>query len=192
MSASPAAPAFEAGEDAGAARAADVKAARAAAMQRLASTDIPNALHELGQKHTYVNDVIQWCESSYMSGNKKEVQAQTQEYVVDALGSVAKEVEETSAKLAEFLKLQSDSVDTLAIQLDVVKERLAVAKAANAEARLAKFRPTEPRPKREAAKEALGDAEREAAMPAVVAYERDLSARLSAFDDVGTCLQKRN
>ena len=29
-------------------------------------------------------------------------------------------------------------------------------------------------------------------MPAVVAYERDLSARLSAFDDVGTCLQKRN
>ena len=174
-----------------AALAARVKAARADQMSNLARTEIPNALNELGQKHTYVNDVIQWCESSYMTGNKKEVQAQTQEYIVDALSSVAKEVEQTSAKLTEFLRLQSDSVDTLAIELDVVKERLAVAKTANAEARLRKFRKPETRPPKQLPKEPLAEEDREAQMPAVVAYEKDLTARLSAFDGVGTCLQKR-
>lgn len=161
-------------------------------MTRLAEAEIPGALHELGQKHTFVNDVIQWCESSYVSGNKNEVQAQTKEYVVDALQSVAKDVEDTAAKLTRFLRLQSDSVDSLAIELEVVKERLALAKAANAEARLAKFqKPREP-VARAPRREDLDEDEREALMPSSggATYEPSLKKRLATFDDVGTCLRK--
>ena len=161
-------------------------------MKALAEKEIPDALNELGQKHTYVNDVIQWCESSYQTGNKKDVQAQTKEYIVDALESVAKEVEETSAKLTRFLNLQSDGIDSLSIELDVVKERLAIAKAQNAEARLAKFRTPAPLPKREPHKEPLTDAERSDKMPNVGGYEKDLRKRLATFDDIGNCLQKRS
>ena len=63
----------------------------AAEALQLASTDIPEALDELGRKHDYVNDVVQWCESSYQSGDKNLVLKQTKEYLVDALEVVAKE-----------------------------------------------------------------------------------------------------
>lgn len=163
-------------------------------MKRLAEAEIPAALNELGQKHTFVNDVIQWCESSYQTGNKKEVQAQTQEYVVDALQSVAKDVEATSAKLTRFLRLQSDAVDTLAIDVNIIKERLAVAKAANAEKRLEKFRSPAPAPVRAKRLEDLDETEREEFMATAggATYERDLKKRLATFDDVGACLQKRS
>mmetsp|Transcript_30295 Transcript_30295/g.91046 ORF Transcript_30295/g.91046 Transcript_30295/m.91046 type:complete len:172 (-) Transcript_30295:44-559(-) len=158
-------------------------------MKALAEEEIPEALEELGQKHTYVNDVIQWCEASYQTGDKNEIQAQTKEYLVDAVETVAKEVEATSAKLLRFLSLQSDAVDGLAIELDVVKERLALAKTQNAQARLQAFRgpkddgtPSRPR------LEVLNETEREAHMPSVGAYDRDVRARLAAFDDVGTGL----
>lgn len=39
-------------------------------LRRLAKTEIPEALGELGEKHEFVDDVLQWCESSYVTGNK--------------------------------------------------------------------------------------------------------------------------
>ena len=57
---------------------------------------------------------------------------QTKEYLVDALEVVAKEVETTSAKLIRFLSLQNDAVEGLGLELDAVRERLALAKAQNA------------------------------------------------------------
>mmetsp|Transcript_29232 Transcript_29232/g.87411 ORF Transcript_29232/g.87411 Transcript_29232/m.87411 type:complete len:230 (+) Transcript_29232:229-918(+) len=113
-------------------------------LARLSDREVPAALNELGQKHQFVNDVIQWCESSYSSGDKNAVMDQTKEYLVDALETVARDVEETSAKLVRALALQADAVDHLALDLDVVKERLAVAKEQNAQARLDAFRPPAP------------------------------------------------
>ena len=95
----------------------------AAEALQLASTDIPEALDELGRKHDYVNDVVQWCESSYQSGDKNLVLKQTKEYLVDALEVVAKDVETTSAKLIRFLSLQNDAVEGLGLELDAVRER---------------------------------------------------------------------
>jgi len=80
----------------------------------LARSELPEALQELNQKHVYINDVIQWCETSYQTGNKKEVQAQTKEYLVDSLESVAKEVENVADKLSDFLTLQGNALDDLA------------------------------------------------------------------------------
>lgn len=159
------------------------------AMRQLARADIPERLDELGQKHQHVDEVIAWCESSYVSGNKKEVQAQTKEYIVDALESVTKEVEETSAKLTEFLKLQNEAIDGMTTQLEVIRERLSIAKAQNAETRLAQFRKPVPVPRRKDKIEVLSDKDRDLHMQALVTYDKTLDDRMTSFDDVGSCLQ---
>ncbi|KAJ1458427.1 hypothetical protein M885DRAFT_88929 [Pelagophyceae sp. CCMP2097] len=106
-----------------------------AAMETLASlarSELPEALQELNQKHVYINDVIQWCETSYQTGNKK---AQTKEYLVDSLESVAKEVENVADKLSDFLTLQGNALDDLGTMLELINEKLDVAKAQNAAVR---------------------------------------------------------
>jgi len=158
-------------------------------LARLSDREVPAALNELGQKHQFVNDVIQWCESSYSSGDKNAVMDQTKEYLVDALETVARDVEETSAKLVRALALQADAVDHLALDLDVVKERLAVAKEQNAQARLDAFRPPAPaRAPRKPTLEILDDAGRDEHMASVGPYEKDVRKRLDAFADVGARL----
>ena len=157
-------------------------------MRRLGKTEIPEALSELGTKHEYVNEVIQWCESSYVTGNKSQVQAQTKEYIVDALDNITKEVEATSGKLMEFLADQDAAIEDMTTQLAIVKERLSISKELNAHARLAQFRkPLTVEPRKDKVQQ-LTDDERSEHMPVIVGYEKDFDARFRAFDDVGTCL----
>lgn len=160
----------------------------AAEARTLAATEIPEALDELGSKHEYVNDVVQWCESSYQSGDKKLVLKQTKEYLVDALEVVAKEVETTAAKLLRFLALQNDAVEGLSLELDAVRERLALAKAQNAAKRLETLCPPRTREEAQPRLEVLDDAARAAHMCTVGNYEPVLSKRLGAFDAVGAAL----
>jgi len=160
----------------------------AAEALQLASTEIPEALDELGRKHDYVNDVVQWCESSYQSGDKNLVLKQTKEYLVDALEVVAKEVETTSAKLIRFLSLQNDAVEGLGLELDAVRERLALAKAQNAAKRMEALCPERKREPPKPRLEVLDDAAREKHMCTVGNYESSLQKRLSGFDAVGSKL----
>ena len=160
----------------------------AAEALQLASTEIPEALDELGRKHDYVNDVVQWCESSYQSGDKNLVLKQTKEYLVDALEVVAKEVETTSAKLIRFLSLQNDAVEGLGLELDAVRERLALAKAQNAAKRMEALCPERKREPSKPRLEVLDDASREKHMCTVGNYESSLQKRLSGFDAVGSKL----
>ncbi len=160
----------------------------AAEALQLASTDIPEALDEFGRKHDYVNDVVQWCESSYQSGDKNLVLKQTKEYLVDALEVVAKDVETTSAKLIRFLSLQNDAVEGLGLELDAVRERLALAKAQNAAKRMEALCPERQREPSKPRLEVLDDASRERHMCTVGNYESSLQKRLSGFDAVGSKL----
>jgi hypothetical protein len=160
----------------------------AAEALQLASTEIPEALDELGRKHDYVNDVVQWCESSYQSGDKNMVLKQTKEYLVDALEVVAKEVETTSAKLIRFLSLQNDAVEGLGLELDAVRERLALAKAQNAAKRMEALCPERKREPSQPRLEVLDDAARAEHMCTVGNYESSLQKRMNAFDDVGSKL----
>ena len=160
----------------------------AAEALQLASTEIPEALDELGRKHDYVNDVVQWCESSYQSGDKNMVLKQTKEYLVDALEVVAKEVETTSAKLIRFLSLQNDAVEGLGLELDAVRERLALAKAQNAAKRMEALCPERKREPSQPRLEVLDDAARAEHMCTVGNYESSLQKRMNAFDAVGSKL----
>ena len=160
----------------------------AAEALQLASTEIPEALDELGRKHDYVNDVVQWCESSYQSGDKNMVLKQTKEYLVDALEVVAKEVETTSAKLIRFLSLQNDAVEGLGLELDAVRERLALAKAQNAAKRMEALCPERKREPSQPRLEVLDDAARAEHMCTVGNYEASLQKRMNAFDAVGSKL----
>ena len=160
----------------------------AAEALQLASTEIPEALDELGRKHDYVNDVVQWCESSYQSGDKNMVLKQTKEYLVDALEVVAKEVETTSAKLIRFLSLQNDAVEGLGLELDAVRERLALAKAQNAARRMEQLCPERKREPPQPRLEVLDDAARAEHMCTVGNYEASLQKRMNAFDAVGSKL----
>ena len=160
----------------------------AAEALQLASTDIPEALDELGRKHDYVNDVVQWCESSYQSGDKNLVLKQTKEYLVDALEVVAKDVESTSAKLIRFLSLQNDAVEGLGLELDAVRERLALAKAQNASKRMEALCPERKREPPRPRLEVLDDDARSKHMCTVGNYESSLQKRMNAFDSVGSKL----
>ena len=54
---------------------------------------LPTALIDLRNKHGYVSQVIQYCESAYLANDKREIEAQTKEYMADALGAVVKDIE---------------------------------------------------------------------------------------------------
>lgn len=152
----------------------------------LSSVEIPEALEELSQKQEYVNEVMQWCESSYATGNKKQVSSQTKEYIVDALESVSSSIEKSCGKLNEFLVLQNKTIDGMATQLDVVKERLAVLKTLNSERRLEKLRTSVDVPRRLEKIQPLTDEEREKHMQVVVSYEKSLEERFKAFEQIGS------
>ena len=113
---------------------------------------------------------------------------QTKEYLVDALEVVAREVETTSAKLIRFLSLQNDAVEGLGLELDAVRERLALAKAQNASKRMEALCPERKREPSQPRLEVLDDASREQHMCTVGNYESSLQKRLSGFDAVGSKL----
>jgi len=76
--------------------------------------------------------------------------------------------------------------------LELINEKLDVAKAQNAADRLAKFRQDVGAPApREAAARALTDDERKTMVAAVAPYDPCIANRFDSFDDCGECLQKR-
>ena len=53
---------------------------------------IPEALSEMDEKQGATQQVIQWCESEYRTGDKRRVMTMTREYLTDALVSITTDV----------------------------------------------------------------------------------------------------
>jgi len=152
---------------------------------------LPTALIDLRNKHGYVNQVIQYCETAYLTNDKTEIEAQTKEYLTDALGAVVKDIELITTNLTAFLDLQTEAITSLTPQLDLVKNRIALVKANHAQMRLQRTRrnvvATAALPK----KEGLSAEQISEASKTLPAYERvGLKERLKALDEVGNCLSK--
>ena len=149
------------------------------------------SLIDLRNKHGYVNQVIQYCETAYLTNDKTEVESQTKEYLTDALGAVVKDIEIITANLTAFLDLQTESLASLAPQLDLAKNKMALSKATHAQARLQRSQRSSVAQEAEPKKEALLEREVEATSRKMPAYERvTLGDRLKSLDEVGNCLSK--
>jgi hypothetical protein len=148
---------------------------------------LPTSLMDLRNKHGFVNKVIQYCETAYLTEDqdKADITAQTQEYLVDALGAVSKDIEIICANLTGFLDLQCDAISSLGPEIDLVKSRIALTKASHAQGLLVNDRrsgtnvPVERKQKMEAL-------EGEKSVVAMAGFKREaLSERLKRLDSVG-------
>jgi hypothetical protein len=54
---------------------------RRATLDWYAQEGLPTAMLDLHANHKYVNNVIEYCESAYVSQNKQEIAAATKKYV---------------------------------------------------------------------------------------------------------------
>mmetsp|Transcript_25446 Transcript_25446/g.52921 ORF Transcript_25446/g.52921 Transcript_25446/m.52921 type:complete len:179 (-) Transcript_25446:33-569(-) len=152
---------------------------------------LPTALIDLRNKHGYVSQVIQYCETAYLANDKREIEAQTKEYMADALGAVVKDIELITSNLTAFLDLQLDAIDSLNPQLDLVKNRIALVKAQHAQSRLQRTRKTVTGSAPEEKKEALSPDQVALNSRELPKYVRmPLAQRLKALDEVGHCLSK--
>ncbi|GMI62681.1 hypothetical protein ScalyP_jg1565 [Parmales sp. scaly parma] len=150
---------------------------------------IPTALIDLRNKHGYVNQVIQYCETAYLTQDKHEIETQTKEYVADALGAVVKDIELITTNLTNFLDIQMDALEALTPQLDLVKNKIAQTKASHAQHRLTMTRREVEMKIPEQKKEALKDGEQSLNSKKLPAYERKpLAERMAALDGVGHSL----
>ena len=158
-------------------------------LDELSKVGIPDALEELKKRHLHVNELLQWCESSYQAGNKREVEAQTKEYLVDALEAVASDINVVGTKLNRFLALEADAIGKVADTVADVHRKLDAAKAQNADERLSAFlRPAaadDERPRRKSV-EKLNEEEMAAFLTPLPSYEKSLAKRLDAFASLGT------
>ncbi|CAN0147074.1 unnamed protein product, partial [Discosporangium mesarthrocarpum] len=114
-------------------------------LRRLGGPDgsLKTALDELGMRKGHVDQqVVDYCESSYVdpAGNRREVWMQTEEYLKDALGSVAADIEAVALKLTHFIDAQAAALDHAAEDLGVVKTRLQRSRDQSAAKRLLSLR----------------------------------------------------
>jgi hypothetical protein len=166
--------------------------------------------------------VIQYLENNYLSeihaggesaGGNSTLDMQAKTYVVDILASIAGDIESLATNLNTYVGAQADAVDALGTQMEVVRSRLAMSKAAVALERFDEMRTARPvqntqaPPALESVKEGDDDAsegstesggedarqETQAfyAGPSFGASGRvSIEERLRRLDEVGVCLKK--
>lgn len=131
---------------------------------------------------------MQWCESSFVTGGKTEVSAQTKEYIVDSLESLTRDIESMCDELSKFLQLQNRAIDSATLDLEVVKERLWMCKLKSSEQRITNFRASARLLRRLDKIQSLTDRDREIHMQAIATYKQSLDNRFSSFSDVGSAV----
>ena len=67
---------------------------------------IPEALSEMDEKQGATQQVIQWCESEYRTGDKRRVMTMTREYLTDALVSITTDVGSIAHQITASLDAQ--------------------------------------------------------------------------------------
>ena len=97
-------------------------------VQELEETVLPTALQDLHMNHKYVNDVIEWCQQSFVQGDKNEITNATRKYLQDAVQSVAKNLHCVSSNLTKMLDEELAVLDELGQDVKVLTHRLRVSK----------------------------------------------------------------
>eukprot|EP00752_Nemacystus_decipiens_P006021 g5438.t1 len=84
------------------------------------------ALDALKEKKGSVDQVVDYCEASYLEpgANKREVWLRTEEYLKDALGSVVTDIEDMAINLLTFVNAQADAMEKVTSDVVVAKTRL--------------------------------------------------------------------
>ena len=95
----------------------------------------------MAEKSEYVDQVLKWAESNYTLCNnnssnssdnvierKKEVQNQTKEYLTEIVDLIAGDIESNVRNLSKYLDLQSESLDALTLDIDILFNRLQLKK----------------------------------------------------------------
>ncbi|CAB1103400.1 unnamed protein product [Ectocarpus sp. CCAP 1310/34] len=100
------------------------------------------ALDALKEKKGSVDQVVDYCESSYLEpgANKREVWLRTEEYLKDALGSVVTDIEEMAINLLTFVNAQAEAVEKVTSDVVIAKTRLNRARELSAATRLLDLR----------------------------------------------------
>ncbi|CAM9443751.1 unnamed protein product, partial [Laminaria digitata] len=100
------------------------------------------ALDALKQKKSSVDQVVDYCEGSYLvpGANKREVWLRTEEYLKDALGSVVTDIEDVAINLLDFVNAQADAVESVTSDVVVARTRLLRAREQSAATRLLALR----------------------------------------------------
>ena len=95
----------------------------------------------MAEKSEYVDQVLKWAESNYTLCNnnssnssdnvierKKEVQNQTKEYLTEILDLIAGDIESNVRNISKYLDLQSESLDAITLDIDILFNRLQLKK----------------------------------------------------------------
>lgn len=102
----------------------------AAEMRRHTEDVIPAALETLAGKREYLSSVISYCEEAYgraaTDSARSAVRLQVHEYLVDALGAIAGDVEAAASGLSELVAVETQAVGRLASRLDQLRSRIGV------------------------------------------------------------------
>ncbi|CAM9535281.1 unnamed protein product [Ectocarpus sp. 6 AP-2014] len=100
------------------------------------------ALDALKEKKGSVDQVVDYCESSYLEpgANKREVWLRTEEYLKDALGSVVIDIEDMAINLLTFVNAQAEAVEKVTSDVVIAKTRLNRAREQSAATRLLDLR----------------------------------------------------
>ncbi|PRP74035.1 hypothetical protein PROFUN_16411, partial [Planoprotostelium fungivorum] len=81
---------------------------------------IPQALADLNQSYSHIEQIAQYCKKIAAS----EVFQKTQAYIPQALSNAAYHVHTVGLHLTNFLQLQANEIDKLELQLQVLSDRM--------------------------------------------------------------------
>jgi hypothetical protein len=100
--------------------------------------DIDHKLQDLREKPSYVDEVVDYCAGAYLEpgSDKREIWAQTEDYLKDALQSVVSDLEALATDLRRRVDSHAETIDGIASDLDSVGLRLRLAREAGATLRL--------------------------------------------------------
>uniref|UniRef100_A0A7S2S8L7 Uncharacterized protein n=2 Tax=Rhizochromulina marina TaxID=1034831 RepID=A0A7S2S8L7_9STRA len=155
-------------------------------MSELTKSKLPGSISQLQGRYQYVQNVIQYCEQAYPTGDKGQISVQAEGYLTDALEAIATDVKENADALGMLMELQMQEVDQLAAKLKHVKFQLSLVKETHATSELNKLRaPVEPH-----TKTGVVGALREPHVRQKPYARRRMAEKLAMFDNVGHCLKR--
>lgn len=102
---------------------------------------IAQAIVGLNERHEHLTDALTWFEGQYVKDPSKDrIEIETKEYLIDALNTVATDVQTISQNLDQFLELQNEAVEGLSTSLQSANSRLRMLKEQHGAARFAVMR----------------------------------------------------
>lgn len=158
-------------------------------IQYLSQKLIPATLESLSTKHRNLTQVVQYLEGNYLSAttDKHVIEQEANTYLITALASVSSDIESAATNLDQLLALNSNAVDSLSNQVNLLHTRLRISKDTVAKQNLLDAKAGMKPEIGIAAKTILEEIEPEEN----ISYTKgSIAKRLAALDDVGVCMNK--